>query len=48
MSILLTDCRWIGDAARVIMSKAVIEEILSKNLIEQTVRVPWQIAEPRR
>lgn len=30
---------WIGDAARVIMSKAVIEEILSKNLIEQTARV---------
>ncbi|KAH8169236.1 aminotransferase class-III domain-containing protein [Sarocladium implicatum] len=30
---------WIGDPARVIMSKAVIEEILSKGLVEQCARV---------
>lgn len=30
---------WIGDPARVIMSKAVIKEILDKNLVEQTARV---------
>jgi 4-aminobutyrate aminotransferase/(S)-3-amino-2-methylpropionate transaminase len=28
---------WIGDPARVLMSKAVIEEILNKGLVEQTV-----------
>ncbi|ETS73730.1 4-aminobutyrate aminotransferase [Pestalotiopsis fici W106-1] len=30
---------WIGDAARVIMSKAIIEEILAKDLVAQTARV---------
>lgn len=30
---------WIGDPARVIMSRAVIKEILDKNLVEQTARV---------
>lgn len=30
---------WIGDAARVIISKAVVEEILDKKLVEQTARV---------
>lgn len=30
---------WIGDPARVMMSKAVIKEILDKNLVEQTARV---------
>lgn len=31
---------WIGDAARVIMSKAIIEEILAKDLVSQTVSIP--------
>jgi hypothetical protein len=30
---------WIGDAARVIMSKAIIEEILAKDLVAQTVSI---------
>ncbi|KAJ4313168.1 4-aminobutyrate transaminase [Fusarium piperis] len=30
---------WMGDTARVIICKAIIEEILSKNLLEQNVRV---------
>ncbi|KAG9259036.1 aminotransferase class-III [Emericellopsis atlantica] len=30
---------WIGDPARVLMSKAVIEEILSRDLVQQTARV---------
>jgi 4-aminobutyrate aminotransferase/(S)-3-amino-2-methylpropionate transaminase len=30
---------WIGDPARVIMCKAVIQEILDKKLVEQTARV---------
>ncbi|KAK0384264.1 hypothetical protein NLU13_8352 [Sarocladium strictum] len=30
---------WIGDPARVMMSRAVIREILDKNLVEQTARV---------
>ncbi|KAE8384468.1 aminotransferase class-III [Aspergillus alliaceus] len=30
---------WVGDTARVTISNAVIDEILSKNLVEQTARV---------
>ena len=30
---------WIGDPARIIMSNAVISEILEKNLVEQTAQV---------
>ncbi|KAH1304437.1 hypothetical protein KXW65_002883 [Aspergillus fumigatus] len=30
---------WMGDPARVIMSNAVIDEILSKNLVERTARI---------
>ncbi|KAG2005279.1 hypothetical protein GB937_008822 [Aspergillus fischeri] len=30
---------WMGDAARVIISNAVIDEILSKNLVEHTARI---------
>lgn len=34
---MLTYHSWIGDPARVLMSKAVVEEILNKNLVEQCV-----------
>jgi 4-aminobutyrate aminotransferase/(S)-3-amino-2-methylpropionate transaminase len=34
---------WIGDAARVILCNAVIDEILGKNLVEQTARVGEQL-----
>lgn len=32
-------CSWIGDPARVLLSKAVIEEILDNRLVEQCARV---------
>lgn len=31
--------RWMGDAARVIMSRAIIQEILDKDLVSQCARV---------
>lgn len=35
---MLTHARWLGDPARVLLSKAVIHEILKNNLVEQVVR----------
>ena len=34
---LTTFTRWMGDAARIIICNAVIDEILSKKLVEKTV-----------
>jgi hypothetical protein len=36
-SVVLTNTRWMGDPARVIMSGAVIKEIIANGLVEKCV-----------
>lgn len=35
--------RWMGDAARIIICNAIIDEILSKKLVEKTVSITLPI-----